>query len=86
MRECIVGAMLACQDTMDRRPNTFELYGADFILAEDFTPWLLEINSSPDLSSSTSVTGKMCPQCLEDIIKGTNQTSSFTSNQTNLIK
>lgn len=62
--------MLACQDTMDRRPNTFELYGADFMLAEDFTPWLLEINSSPDLSSSTSVTARMCPQCLEDIIKG----------------
>lgn len=70
MRECIIGAMLACQDTMDRRPNTFELYGADFMLAEDFTPWLLEINSSPDLSSSTSVTTRMCPQCLEDIIKG----------------
>lgn len=74
MRECIVGAMLACQDTMDRRPNTFELYGADFILAEDFTPWLLEINSSPDLSSSTSVTAKMCPECLEDIVKGKQKT------------
>lgn len=62
--------MLACQETMDRRPNTFEIYGADFILAEDFKPWLLEINSCPDLSPSTSVTARMCPQCLEDIVKG----------------
>ncbi|XP_017777508.1 PREDICTED: tubulin glycylase 3A-like [Nicrophorus vespilloides] len=69
MKESIIGSMLACQETMDRRPNTFELYGADFILAEDFKPWLLEINSSPDLSSSTSITAKMCPQCLEDIVK-----------------
>lgn len=70
MRQSLIGSMLACQETMDRRPNTYELYGADFILAEDFTPWLLEINSSPDLSPSTSVTAKMCPQVLEDIIKG----------------
>ncbi|XP_018320480.1 tubulin glycylase 3A-like [Agrilus planipennis] len=69
MRENIIGAMLACQDTMDRRPNTFELYGADFVISEDYTPWLLEINSSPDLSWSTSVTARMCPQCLEDMVK-----------------
>lgn len=62
--------MLAGQETMDRRPNTFELYGADFMIAEDFRPWLIEINCSPDLSSSTSVTAKMCPQMLEDVVKG----------------
>lgn len=70
MRESIVGSMLACQETMDRRPNTFEIYGCDFIIAEDFRPWMLEINACPDLSSSTSVTARMCPQFLEDVIKG----------------
>lgn len=70
IREGIIGAMLASQDTMDRRPNTFEVYGADFMIAEDFTPWLIEINSSPDLSASTSVTARMCPQMIEDLVKG----------------
>ncbi|KAK4879186.1 hypothetical protein RN001_007332 [Aquatica leii] len=69
IRENIVGVMLACQDTMDRRPNTFELYGADFLLGEDYKPWLLEINSSPDLSPSTNVTKRLCPQCLQDLVK-----------------
>ncbi|KAL1490565.1 hypothetical protein ABEB36_013236 [Hypothenemus hampei] len=69
MKQSIVCAMLASQDTMDRRPNTFEVYGADFMLTENFTPWLLEINCSPDLSFSTSVTSRLCPQCMEDIIK-----------------
>lgn len=70
IKQCLIGAMLACQESMDKRQNSFELYGADFMLTEDFTPWLIEINSSPDLAPTTSVTARLCPQCLEDVIKG----------------
>lgn len=70
MQKAIIGSMLACQDNMDRRNNTFELYGADFMITEDFHPWLIEINSSPDLAPSTSVTARLCPQCIEDTLKG----------------
>ena len=73
MKQCLIGAMLACQETMDKRQNSFELYGADFMLTDDFTPWLIEINSSPDLAPTTSVTARLCPQCLEDVIKGNNE-------------
>lgn len=70
MRRALVGTMLASQDSMDRRVNTFELFGADFMVTEDYQPWLLEINSSPDLAASTSVTSRLCPQCLDDVVKG----------------
>ncbi|XP_064553935.1 tubulin glycylase 3A [Drosophila montana] len=69
MRKAIVGTMLASQENMDRRPNTFELFGADFMICENFYPWLIEINSSPDLGATTSVTARMCPKCLEDVVK-----------------
>ncbi|XP_045511626.1 tubulin glycylase 3A-like isoform X2 [Colias croceus] len=69
IKQCLIGAMLACQESMDKRQNSFELYGADFMLTEDFTPWLIEINSSPDLAPTTSVTARLCPQCLEDVVK-----------------
>ncbi|KAJ8979034.1 hypothetical protein NQ317_003137 [Molorchus minor] len=69
MQQSIICAMLASQDTMDRRQNTFELYGADFMVSDDYRPWLLEINCSPDLSYSTNVTRRLCPQCLEDLVK-----------------
>ncbi|XP_050320195.1 tubulin glycylase 3A [Bactrocera neohumeralis] len=69
MKKAIVGTMLSSQENMDRRPNTFELFGADFMICENFYPWLIEINSSPDLGATTSVTARMCPQCLEDVIK-----------------
>lgn len=54
---------------IDRRANTFELYGADFMISEDYYPWLIEINASPDLAPSTSVTARLCPQAVEDTVK-----------------
>lgn len=70
MRESITGALLTAQEHMEHRRNCFELYGADFMLTEDLVPWLIEINSSPCMSPTTSVTARMCSQCLEDVIKG----------------
>ena len=49
--------------------NAFELYGADFLLSYDLKPWLIEINSSPALGNTTSVTTRMCSQLLEDVIR-----------------
>ena len=70
MERAIVGALLAAQELAEHRDNSFALYGADFMLCEDFTPWLLEINSQPCLASTTSVTSRLCPEVVEDLCKG----------------
>lgn len=70
MKQGLVGSLLASQEAMDRRKNSFELYGADFMIMEDFSVWLIEINSHPDMSYSTSVTTRLCRQVMEDTIKG----------------
>ncbi|XP_011877218.1 PREDICTED: tubulin glycylase 3A-like isoform X2 [Vollenhovia emeryi] len=69
MKQGLVGSLLASQEAMDRRKNSFELYGADFMVMEDFSVWLIEINSHPDMSYSTSVTTRLCRQVMEDAIK-----------------
>ncbi|XP_075991994.1 protein monoglycylase TTLL8-like isoform X2 [Anticarsia gemmatalis] len=69
MRKSIIAIMLSCQDTLPVCKNRFELYGCDFILDKMYKPWLIEINSSPDLNHTTPVTAKICPAVISDIIK-----------------
>ncbi|KAL0118147.1 hypothetical protein PUN28_009073 [Cardiocondyla obscurior] len=69
MKQGLVGSLLASQEAMDRRKNSFELYGADFMVMDDFSVWLIEINSHPDMSYSTSVTTRLCRRVMEDTIK-----------------
>ena len=47
----------ACQSGFKNvRPNSFEVFGLDFMIDEDLGVWLLEANLTPDMSHSTQVT------------------------------
>lgn len=70
MKKSIIGVMISCQDSMSSSKNCFELYGCDFVLDEEYRPWLIEINSSPDLTATTPVTAKICSNALTDLVKG----------------
>ena len=47
----------------------FEIFGYDFILDNDFIPWILEINNNPGLGISSPVIEKLVPRMLDDALR-----------------
>ncbi|XP_015440358.1 PREDICTED: tubulin glycylase 3A-like [Dufourea novaeangliae] len=71
MAEAIVLTMLASQEHMDRRRCSFELYGADFVVMEDLSVWLIEINTNPRMHPPSSrITKRLYSSVLQSLVKG----------------
>ena len=47
----------------------FEIFGYDFILDNEFRPWILEINNNPGLGISSPVIEKLVPRMLDDALR-----------------
>ena len=47
----------------------FEIFGYDFILDNDFNPWILEINNNPGLGISSPVIQKLVPRMIDDALR-----------------
>lgn len=77
MSQAIVMTMLAAQESMDKRRCSFELYGADFMVMEDLSVWLIEINTNPRMHPpSSKITQRLYNSVLDSLVKGESILSS----------
>ncbi|CAE8719113.1 unnamed protein product [Polarella glacialis] len=67
MKNAVLRTLECGQDNVAQRASSFELFGYDFMVDEDLNVWLIEVNSSPDLSSSTSTTKQLVKVMIEDM-------------------
>lgn len=72
MKDTIVKTMLSSLDLSsgDHPTKCFGLYGCDFLLDNDYAPWLIEINSCSKLKPLTEVTAQFYPEIVQDILRG----------------
>ena len=48
---------------------SFEIFGYDFILDQNFQPYILEINSNPGMGISSPVIERLVPRMLDDAFR-----------------
>ena len=52
-----------------QKEYAFELFGLDFMIDDQFTLWLIEVNTNPCLSITSPVTGAIIPNLVDDVLK-----------------
>ena len=50
------------------RTSSFEVYGFDILIDQNFKPWLLEVNISPSFSSSAPIDKKIKSTLMADVL------------------
>lgn len=63
MKQIACDCIKAVQDKMDpmRRENTFEIFGLDYMIDDNFKTWLIEVNTNPCLAISSSILSRIIP-------------------------
>ena len=56
------------QDSMDHRPNSFEMYGFDLVVDQELKPWVIEVNLSPSCNDRIDWLKKMHDDSSLDIL------------------
>ena len=69
IRRAIGVATRSVCDIVEHRRNSFELFGFDFMVDADHRVWLLEANSSPDMSRNAAPLRAIVDDGLDDLLQ-----------------
>lgn len=61
----------ACHNKLDpkRRLHCLEVFGLDFMIDDEFKPYLIEVNTNPCLELSSPLLARLIPNMLENSLK-----------------
>lgn len=67
MKNIAIETLESVRENMMPRKNTFEIFGFDFMIDENYRVWLIEVNSSPTMEYSTKVTTQIVRRGMSDL-------------------
>jgi tubulin polyglutamylase TTLL1 len=65
----MITSLKAVQSVMINDKHCFEMYGYDILLDNNLKPWLIEINASPSLSTTTVTDKELKLNLINDVYK-----------------
>lgn len=71
MKEIAQWSLMCASEAIEHRKNSWELYGFDFMVDDNYNAWLIEINSSPACDYSTKTTERYVQKALVELLSVT---------------
>ena len=67
----MIDTFLSARRSMNpnNRNGTYELFGFDFLIDEDYRVWLIEVNSNPYLGMPNEYMKQLLPKLMNDMCK-----------------
>lgn len=53
----------------NRRENSFELFGLDFMIDDEFKVWLIEVNTNPAIEICCMLLQKIIPSMIDNVFR-----------------
>ena len=71
MNKMTTDVFRACHGKLDpkRRLHTMEVFGLDFMIDDEFKPYLIEVNTNPSLDLSSPLLARLIPTMLENSLR-----------------
>lgn len=70
IKDLMLDVYLSVRKTLNphKRKNSFELFGFDFLIDEDFRVWLIEVNTNPYLGVPNDYIRELLPKMIDDML------------------
>mmetsp|Transcript_14321 Transcript_14321/g.12154 ORF Transcript_14321/g.12154 Transcript_14321/m.12154 type:complete len:86 (-) Transcript_14321:192-449(-) len=71
MRSLATDAIKCVYGKMDpnRREHNFEIFGLDFMIDQNLKVWLIEVNTNPDIQTSSPSLTRIIPPMIENALR-----------------
>jgi len=69
IKNIIYISLKSVQNTIISDKHCFEMYGYDVLIEDNLKPWLIEVNASPSLSTTTESDRTLKMNIMKDVFK-----------------